>query len=85
MDDPNLKGNAAEFAIAEASTLGLTVLKPLTEHERYDLVLGIGGELLRTPMQVGVAAGRGHPDRYLRMQALAVTGLRAKHIQPRRD
>ena len=47
--DPNLKGNAAELAIAaEASRLGLTVLKPLTEHERFDLVLGIGGRLLRT-------------------------------------
>jgi prevent-host-death family protein len=49
VDDPNLKGNAAELAIAaEASRLGLTVLKPLTEHERYDLVLGIGDRLYRT-------------------------------------
>jgi prevent-host-death family protein len=47
--DPNLKGNAAELAIAaEAGRLGLTVLTPLTEHERFDLVLGIGGRLLRT-------------------------------------
>jgi prevent-host-death family protein len=46
--DPNLKGNAAELGIAfEASRLGLTVLKPLTEHERYDLVLGIGDRLMR--------------------------------------
>jgi prevent-host-death family protein len=43
-----MKGNAAELAIAaEAAKLGLTVLMPMTEHERYDLVLGIGGELLR--------------------------------------
>lgn len=46
--DPNLKGNVAELAIAaEAAKLGLSVLKPLTEHERYDLVLGIAGRLLR--------------------------------------
>lgn len=46
--NPNHKGNVAELAIAkEAADLGMTVLKPLTEHERYDLVLGIAGELLR--------------------------------------
>ena len=46
--DTNHKGNVAELAIAtEAAKLGLTVLKPLTEHERYDLVLGIAGRLLR--------------------------------------
>lgn len=44
----NHKGNAAELAIAfEAARRGLSVFKPLTEHERYDLVLGIGGELFR--------------------------------------
>jgi prevent-host-death family protein len=44
----NLKGNVAELAIAaEAARLGLTVLMPITEHERYDLVLGIAGRLLR--------------------------------------
>ena len=48
MDDPNHKGNVAELAIAaHAAELGLSVLKPLTEHERYDLVLGISGRLLR--------------------------------------
>jgi prevent-host-death family protein len=46
--NPNHKDNVAELAIAkEAADLGLTVLKPLTEHERYDLVLGIADELLR--------------------------------------
>ena len=46
--DPNLKGNVAELAIAaEAASLGLTVLKPLTEHERFDLVLGIAGRFYR--------------------------------------
>jgi len=44
LDDPNHKGNVAELAIAtEAARLGLSVLKPLTEHERYDLVFGING------------------------------------------
>jgi prevent-host-death family protein len=48
VDNPNHKGNVAELAIAtEAARLGLSVLKPLTEHERYDLALGIGGQLLR--------------------------------------
>jgi PD-(D/E)XK endonuclease len=48
VNDPNQKGNVAELAIAkEAAELGLTVLKPLTEHERYDLVIGIAGKLLR--------------------------------------
>ena len=48
MRSSNDKGNVAELAIAtEAAKLGLSVLKPLTEHERYDLVLGIGGRLLR--------------------------------------
>ncbi len=46
--NPNQKGNVAELAIAkEAADLGLSVLKPLTEHERYDLALGIGGQLMR--------------------------------------
>lgn len=48
MDNPNHKGNVAELAIAkEAASLGLSVLMPITEHERYDLVLGIAGRLLR--------------------------------------
>jgi PD-(D/E)XK endonuclease len=48
IDNPNHKGNVAELAIAtEAAELGLSVLTPLTEHERYDLVLGLAGMLLR--------------------------------------
>ncbi|HEX8050181.1 MAG TPA: group I intron-associated PD-(D/E)XK endonuclease, partial [Solirubrobacterales bacterium] len=46
--DPNHKGNVAELAVAaEAAQLGLQVYSPLTEHGRADLVLGIGGRLLR--------------------------------------
>jgi hypothetical protein len=48
VDNPNHKGNVAELAIAtEAARLGLSVLKPLTEHEPYDLVIGVAGRLLR--------------------------------------
>lgn len=46
--NPNHKGNVAELAIAkEAASLGLSVFAPLTEHERYDLIIGIKGHLLR--------------------------------------
>lgn len=48
VDNPNHKGNVAELAIAkEAAELGLSVFAPLTEHERYDLIIGIAGRLLR--------------------------------------
>ncbi len=58
VDDRNLKGNVAEFAIAaEAAKLGLSVLKPLTEHERFDLVLGIAGDLLRVQCKWGSLQG----------------------------
>ena len=46
--DSNQKGNVAELAFAkEAAALGLTVLKPMTEHERFDFVLGLGDRFLR--------------------------------------
>lgn len=46
--DPNRKGNVAELAIAkEAAKLGLSVLKPMTEHEAYDLALDLGPRILR--------------------------------------
>ena len=48
LDNPNHKGNVAELAIAkEAARLGLSVLMTLTEHECYDLTLGVNGRLLR--------------------------------------
>jgi hypothetical protein len=44
----NHKGNVAELAIAaEAANLGLSVLKPLTEHEIYDLALDLGDRIWR--------------------------------------
>ena len=56
--EQNIKGNVAELAIAaEAARLGLTVLMPMTEHERYDLVLGIAGRLLRVQCKWGSRHG----------------------------
>lgn len=56
--NPNDKGNVAELAIAaEAARLGLSVLKPLTEHERYDLVLGVGARLIRLQCKWGAFDG----------------------------
>jgi hypothetical protein len=46
--DTNHKGNVAELVIAtELAKLGIPVMKPLTEHERYDLVVDLRGRLLR--------------------------------------
>jgi prevent-host-death family protein len=58
MQDSNRKGNVAELAIAaEAARLGLSVLLPITEHERFDLVLGIAGRLLRVQCKWGSCDG----------------------------
>ncbi len=76
-DNPNHKGNVAELAIAtEAAKLGLSVLKPLTEHERYDLVVGLGGKLLRVQckwaqrkgdvIRVSLSTSRRGPNGYIR-------------------
>lgn len=75
--NPNHKGNVAELAIAkEAAALGLSVLMPITEHERYDLALGIGGRLLRVQCKwanrkgdviaVHLASSRRGPNGYIR-------------------
>lgn len=77
VDNPNHKGNVAELAIAkEAASLGLSVLMPITEHERYDLAIGIGGRLLRVQckwgnlkgdvIQVHLASSRRGPAGYIR-------------------
>lgn len=45
---PSQKGAVAEAAIASAAIeLGLTVLRPLCEGQRYDLVIDLRPELLR--------------------------------------
>ena len=56
--DPNLKGNVAELKIAaEATRLGIPVLRPMTEHGRYDLVFEADGELLRVQCKWGRVRG----------------------------
>lgn len=42
------KGSAAELAIAHAAAeIGIGVYKPLTDGERYDLILEAGARLVR--------------------------------------
>ncbi len=46
--DSNHKGNVAELKIAAAAAeLGIGVVRPMTEHGRYDLVFDTGDRLLR--------------------------------------
>jgi hypothetical protein len=50
----NAKGAIAETKIAAAATeLGVSVLRPIVEHGRYDLAFEIGGELLRVQCKWG--------------------------------
>ena len=52
--DSNAKGNVAELKIAAAAAdLGIPVLRPMTEHERYDLVFELGGRLERVQCKWG--------------------------------
>jgi prevent-host-death family protein len=50
----NLKGGIAETAIAAAATkLGVSVLRPIVEHGRYDLAFEIAGRILRVQCKWG--------------------------------
>jgi prevent-host-death family protein len=50
----NAKGGIAETAIAAAATkLGVSVLRPIVEHGRYDLAFEIGDQLLRVQCKWG--------------------------------
>ena len=50
----NRKGAIAETAIAAAATkLGIPVLRPITEHGRYDLAFEIGDRILRVQCKWG--------------------------------
>jgi prevent-host-death family protein len=50
----NRKGAIAEMKIAAAATeLGVPVLRPMTEHARYDLAFEVGGRLLRVQCKWG--------------------------------
>ena len=52
--DANRKGAIAETAVTLAATrLGVTVLRPLTDHARYDLAFEIGSELFRIQCKWG--------------------------------
>jgi hypothetical protein len=54
IDNPNVKGNVAEAAIAlAAAKLDLTVFKPVGEHGRADLVLEVGERLYRVQCKWG--------------------------------
>jgi hypothetical protein len=56
--DPNHRGNVAGLKIAAAAAeLGVPVLAPMTEHERYDLVFEIGGRLLRIQCKSAARSG----------------------------
>ncbi len=55
----NEKGAIAELKIATAAAeLGVPVLRPLTDHCRFDLALEVGGRLLRVQCKWGAL----HPD-----------------------
>jgi hypothetical protein len=73
---PSQKGAAAEAAItAEAILCGLTVLRPLCEGRRYDLVIDLDPELLRVQcklahrlngvLSVGLSTNRCTPSGYV--------------------
>jgi prevent-host-death family protein len=50
----NRKGAIAETAIAaEATKLGVSVLRPIVDHERYDLAFEIGSRILRVQCKWG--------------------------------
>jgi prevent-host-death family protein len=82
MENPNHKGNVAELAIAtEAAKHGLSVFAPLTEHGRYDLIIGIGRRLLRVQCKwarkvgdvivINLTSSRRGPDGYVRARYTA--------------
>jgi hypothetical protein len=77
MLDTNRKGNIAEVAVVFHPTRNcLEVFRPLTEHGRYDLILGIGGRLLRVQckwaprrgdvVEVRLRTSRRGPEGFLR-------------------
>jgi hypothetical protein len=79
VDNPNLKGNIAEAAIAFAAVkAGFPVFKPVAEHGRADLVMEVGDRLYRVQCKwgrldrdgsvivVGVESNRCTPGGYVR-------------------
>src|SRR5437588_11993735 len=82
---PNQKGAIAEAAIAwQATKLGIGVLKPLGEGERYDLVLDLRPRLLRVQCKWRFGAARS--SRYgCRPVAACVTVSFGRPTQSRRS
>jgi PD-(D/E)XK endonuclease len=70
----NRKGAIAETKIAAAATeLDVPVLRPITEHARYDLAFEIGDEILRVQCKWGALDKDG---------ALIKVGLRSSWCTP---
>jgi hypothetical protein len=69
---PSQKGAVAEAAIASAAIeLGLTVLRPLCEGRRYDLVIDLEPELLRVQCKLA-----------RRVRGVLVVGLQTNRCTP---
>jgi hypothetical protein len=69
---PSQKGAVAEAAIAAAAIeLGLTVLRPLCEGRRYDLVIDLEPELLRVQCKLA-----------RRIKGVLVVGLQTNRCTP---
>ncbi len=84
--DPNLKGNVAELKIAaEAARLGIDVLRPMTEHCRYDLVFEVGGELLRVQCKWAPSRRRGDQSSGCVTNRRGPNGFIRTHVHGRRD
>ena len=73
-ENPNVKGNVAEAAIAlAAAKLGLTVYKPVGEHGRADLVFESGEHLHRVQCKWG---------RLVRAGAVIAVGVESNRCTP---
>jgi hypothetical protein len=58
VDNPNVKGNVAEAAIAFAAVkIGIPVFKPVAEHGRADLVFEVGGQFKSVQCKWGRLVG----------------------------
>ena len=58
MQNPNHRGAISEAAIAyEAVKCGVDVMRPVSEHCRYDLVFGLGPHLLRVQCKSAALSG----------------------------
>ena len=72
--DTNRKGAIAEMKIATAATeLGVPVLRPMTEHGRYDLAFELGGRILRVQCKWGALD---------REEAVIKVSLRTSYLTP---